>query len=47
MKTTFAFCGAKDLDEVDKSKLMPWEKDYILTELGTRGLFTEYLEMCK
>lgn len=28
-----------------KKKLQPWDKDYILEELGARGLFHEYLEM--
>ena len=32
----------------DKAKKnhAPWEKDYILNPLGSRGLFNEYLEMC-
>ena len=32
-----------------KKKLdrQPWEKDIELQELGQRGLFNEYLEMCK
>jgi len=28
-----------------KKNRAPWEKDYILIELGSRGLFNEYLEM--
>ena len=39
------WCGG-DSDAV-KKKLKPWEKDYILEELGPRGLFHEYLEMSK
>ena len=36
-------CLGKD-DKTDKKKL-PWEKDYLLEELGQEGLFREYLEM--
>ena len=32
---------------VDKASLKPWEKDINLEDLGYRGLFSEYLEMCK
>ena len=41
------FGGEKDKEAV--RNLKPWEKDYILEELGSRGLFHEYLEMseCK
>jgi hypothetical protein len=37
---------AKDIME-HKARLKPWEKDYILGDLGPRGIFYEYLEMCK
>ncbi len=33
-------------EETGKRKV-PWEKDFFLEPLGQRGLFTEYLEMCK
>ena len=47
MKTALSCCGGGDMEEEAKAKLMPWEKDYILEELGSRGLFNEYLELCK
>ena len=40
------WCGGEK-DEHAMKKLKPWEKDYILEELGPRGLFHEYLEMSK
>ena len=40
-------CFGSDKDEEAVRNLKPWEKDYILEELGSRGLFHEYLEMSK
>ena len=34
-------------DYVNKKDYTVWEKDYLLVELGPRGMFSEYLEMCK
>ena len=40
-------CFEPEVDKAAAKKLMPWEKDYILQELGSSGLFHEYLEMSK
>lgn len=37
---------SKEDKEVRRQR-KPWEKDYLLEELGQHGLFYEYLEICK